>query len=321
MFDYNSHISFYTAREGVLKSLIDFHNFSYVKTFIDLVVQYRFENHLDEISEKELESIMSEFILSEKAMIEDNYKKRAMEKEEQLRQQLIAEQLRRDKEMEFIKFESIFKNGVPSRYCNNLIDRLQEIANSNADFNSDMSQFEILYEDERHPAKITCSEPLVSSENIFISKINIESSIKDYFDDSNPDPHFQGECDIDLVDDGLIGIVDISSLRQDLNHIIPSLPEVYKVDRIHGEYLRILYLPNRGRYNHKPINIYPWIMKGILDKQDKDSNENATSYKIDWDSAEESRKMLAYLKEIELLSNLDENQLKLYKQRKGYAQF
>lgn len=317
-FVYDKHITFYNANEGLVKSLIDFNRFSYVKTFINLVVQYRFERHLDEISEKELLSIMNEFILSEKEMIEDNYKKRAMEKQEQLRQQLIQEQLRHDEEMKLIEFESILKNGVPGRHSNNLIDRLREIANNNANFNIAMGQFEILYEGEKYPARITCSEPLVSSENILISKINIESSIKDYFDDSDPDPHFHGECDIDLVDDGLIGIVDISSLRQDLDNIINSpLPEVYKVDRINDEYLRILYLPNRGKYSHKPINVYRWIIEGILDKKDKDSTENATSFKTEWNSIEESGRMLTYLKEIELLSNLDEKQLKLYKQRKN----
>lgn len=317
-FNYRKQITFYTANEGSIRSLIDFNKFEYVKKFINLVVQYRFEKHLDEISEKELLSIMSEFILSEREMMEDNYKKRVMEKQEQLRQQLIIEQLRNDEKMELIEFETMLKNGVPSRHNNNLLDRLQSIANNNADFNITMGQFEILYEGEKHPATITCIEPLVSLENIFISKINIESSIKGYFDDSDSDPHFHGDCDIDLVDDGLIGIVDIPSLKQDFGDMIHfSLPyELYKVDRIDDTYLRILYLPNRGKYNHKSINVYRWIIEGLLDKDDKISNEEKTSYKIKWDSTEESEEMLTYLKEIELLSNFNEKQLKLYKQRK-----
>ena len=317
-FGYKKQVTFYTANEGSMQSLIDFNKFGYVKTFINLVVQYRFEKHLDKISEKELLSIMNEFILSETEMIEDNYQKRAMEKQDQLRKKLLKEQLEHDKEMKLMELETILKNGAPRRYSNNLIDRLQEIASNNTDFNISMDQFEILYEGKRYPATITYSEPLVSLENIFISKINIESSIKNYFDDSDPDPHFHGECDIDLVDDGLIGIVDISNLIQDVDSMINSYfhHELYKVDRINDTYLRILYLPNRGKYSHKPTNVYNWIIKGILDKDDKNSTEEKSSYKIEWNSTEESERMLTYLKEIESLSSFNEKQLQLYKKRK-----
>lgn len=324
-FNYNKKIKFYRVKEYSIKSLIDFNQFSYVQNFINLVIKYRFEKNLDEITEKELLSIMSEFVLSEKEMIEEKYKKHAIEKQEQLRQQLSEEQLKHDKEMMLIEFEDILNNGVPSKHSNNLIDRLQELSNNNADFSKAMSQFEILYginrNTESHSAKITFNEPLISSENIFISKIDIEISIKGYFDDSDLDPHFQGECDIDLVDDGLIGIVDISSLRPGVDYIInSSLPQgLYKVDRINDEYLRILYLPNKGEYKHESINVYSWLLSGAFNKNNENSPEKAPSVKsvkIEWNSAEESERMLPYLKEIELLSNLNEEQVKLYKKRK-----
>ncbi len=309
---HKKNITFYTAHEGKLKSLVDFHQFSYVQDFIDLVVQYRFNNNLDKVSEKELFSLMNQFILSKKEIIADNYKRRALEKQEQLNQQLMEEQLRHQEELERAELENLLQNGVPSRHQDTLIDRLHEAENHSDDFHNAMSQFEISYEGDKHIARITYDEPMISSENIFISKINILSSIKDYFDDSDPDSHFHGFCDIDLVDDGLMGIVDISSLKQDFDRIInvsDAYRLLYKIDKISNQYLRVLYLPNHGKYRHKPTNIYRWMMEKKNDKQE----EKNTSYKIAWDCSLETEKMLTYLKEIELLSNLDEKQLKLYK--------
>lgn len=308
-------IQFYKANEGIIESLVDFNKFSYVKEFIDSVIQYRFQNDLEKITETNLLALMKQFVLSKREMIENNYQERFLEKQEELKQQLIAEQLSYNDKLSQMELENLLKNGVPSTHSNNLIDRLHETISKNAEFNNDMCKLEILYGGDAHNAIIVCDETLISLENIFISKINIECSIKDYFDVTDPDPHFHGFCNIDLVDDGLIGIVDISSLKQDLDNIVnlSSQYKPYKIDRINDEYLRILYLPNKGEYKHKSENIYSWI----LEKKSTENLENKpTSYKTNWDSSEEAEKMLTYLKEIELLSNLDEKQLKLYKQRK-----
>ncbi len=93
-------ITFYNANKGEITSLVDFKGFSYVKDFLDLVIQFRFENSLDKISEKELLNLMSKFISSQKEMIEANYQKRALEKQKLLRQQLINEQLKLSEYME-----------------------------------------------------------------------------------------------------------------------------------------------------------------------------------------------------------------------------
>lgn len=310
-------IKFYEVNDGIVKGLINFNKFSCVEDFIDLVIQYRFENNLEKITETELLHLMKQFVLSKKEMIEGNYQKRLLEKQEALRQQLAIEQLNCTEELSQIELEDLLQNGVPSRHNNNLIDRLHETVNNNADFNN-MCQLEILYDGGKHNAKLTCDDPLISLENIFISKINIESSIKDYFDCTDPDPHFHGFCDIDLVDDGLVGIVDISNLKQDLNDIItvPLQYKEYKIDRINDKYLRILYLPNKGEYKHKPTNVYSWILEEKSNENNENLDKKPTSYRIEWNSAEETEKMLTYLKEIELLSNLDEKQLKLYKRRK-----
>ena len=69
--------------------MIDFGKFSYVQDFIDLVVEYRFKNNLSKVSEKDLLSLMSEFVLSKKTYIEENYKKEDLENQEQAIKQLI----------------------------------------------------------------------------------------------------------------------------------------------------------------------------------------------------------------------------------------
>ena len=69
--------------------MIDFGKFPYVQDFIDSVVEYRFKNNLSKISEKDLLSLMSEFVLSKKTYIEENYKKEDLENQEQAIKQLI----------------------------------------------------------------------------------------------------------------------------------------------------------------------------------------------------------------------------------------
>lgn len=86
---FSSWITFYTTYKGKLKCLIDFGKFSYVQDFIDLVVEYRFKNNLSKVSEKDLLSLMSGFVLNNKVFIEENYKKKNLENQEQVIKQLI----------------------------------------------------------------------------------------------------------------------------------------------------------------------------------------------------------------------------------------
>ena len=86
---FSSWITFYTMYKENLKCLIDFGKFSYVQDFIDLVVEYRFKNNLSKVSEKDLLSLMSGFVLNNKVFIEENYKKKNLENQEQVIKQLI----------------------------------------------------------------------------------------------------------------------------------------------------------------------------------------------------------------------------------------
>ena len=78
-YDYDKKIKFYTSNDGTLISLIDFGEFSYIKEFIDTVIQYRYENKLENISEKELLNIMKQFILNKKNMSNEKKLKKSKE--------------------------------------------------------------------------------------------------------------------------------------------------------------------------------------------------------------------------------------------------
>lgn len=294
--DYKKEISFYLSKKGTLEDLIvmNFCKYPYINDFINFVVQYRHINKLVDISEKELLDILIKFIICKKESVIQRCVKHSIERREQL-----IQKMNREKEIE--EFEKILKNGVPSRYNNNLIDRLQENEN-NLDINNSLKRFMISYKYEKNTAVITSWEPLESSENIFIAKINFESSINYFYDDYWD----HGFIDINIEDDGIIGIIDISNINFNVNYIIDSLlqSKSYKIDKINDKYLRVLYLPNNGEYKDEFANI------------DNELDMNKTSYKSKWDLNRETQRMLSYLKEFELVSNFNQNQLKLYKQRK-----
>lgn len=299
-------ITFYTAKEGLVQCLGKVHNFSYVEDFITLVVKYRTKNHSFSITEKELLSLLGEFILSKREMIEERVKKRVLEKEEQLKQQLLAEQEMFANELEKIEFEALIESGLPNRHNNTLLDRLKEKVKDNNAFKNTISNLEIVYEGLPFLAKMLFDNPSVSSENIFIAKFWMESSVR-CFDNA--------ECSDDIIaDDGLVGIVDISHLKQSLDNFVNLAEQEqsgrYKVEKINEDYLRILYLPNKGTYqaNHSVLQDK---------KKPKTLFEAFTMYRTEWDIDEEAKEMLDYLQKIELLSNFTEKQMQFYKQIKG----
>lgn len=325
----NKDIQFYSNHYDKLESLVDFGKFDYVKIFIDSVIQYRFQNNMEKISEKELLPFISEFISNNKELMASNYQLRVKEQQEEIERKLRERQEEYNRQVEKMEFEKLLQNGVTSTFTTKLIDRLQESINIDTRFNKLMNQIEISYEGDKGIATVSYEDPFFSTENLFISKINIQSSIKDYFDDSDQDHHFHGFVDINLVDDGLIGIIDISNSdkidRYSIsNHGVycPFEDGLCKVDKIGDNYLRVLFLPNKCNYSHKPVNPYTWmaeiVTNGITDSKASDNiqqDNEPVSYKTEWNYADEANKMLAYAKKIELLSYLNDNQLKLYKQK------
>lgn len=68
-------VSFYKTDEmGRINQNINFKGFTYVKNFIDYVINFRMDNQIDEISFEELEKLKEEFILMNIDYIEDKYK-------------------------------------------------------------------------------------------------------------------------------------------------------------------------------------------------------------------------------------------------------
>ena len=302
-------ITFYTFDNGVARCLVDFNGFTYVKEFIDSVIQFRY-NSLEKANERQLLVLLSDFILTKKDLIEENYKKHILEKEETRRDKFFEEE-RRKREREEKELEDLLENGVPSKYSNNLIDRLQETLNSNPKLKDEISNLSIIYEGHRESATITMGEILASSENILISKINIQSTIRDYFDEAE-----QGYPDIDLEDNGIMGIVEVSNLDKYFEDIILSASQYssYRIDKINDQYVRVLYLPNNEKYKHQSINLYRWAISA---KSNNDNTKKPYSYCTEINYTEEIEKMLACLKEAELIGNLNDNQMILYKKKKN----
>lgn len=78
---YNSkNIVFYTSKDGDVSSHIDFGKFNYIKEFMDSLVQYRFQNDIVEMTEKEMLSFMKNFIIEHEDIILGNYGSRIKEK-------------------------------------------------------------------------------------------------------------------------------------------------------------------------------------------------------------------------------------------------
>ena len=73
-------ITFYYVKSGKINCSVDFGRFNYAKEFIDIVMQYRFQNGIEKIDEKDLLLCMSSFVSSNKELITSNYHFRIEEK-------------------------------------------------------------------------------------------------------------------------------------------------------------------------------------------------------------------------------------------------
>lgn len=298
-------IRFYTTKKGIPRCLVDFTYFPYIKEFIDLVIQYEY-NNFEEITEKKLLILMNEFLLSKKALIEEKYRKHNMEKAKNIQKEHTTIERNNRNQIEEQELDKLIEYGVPSKYPNNLIDRLQDNINSNSELGNQISTVNITYERQKEKGKITIGETLVSSTNIYISKINLKALIYDYFDEAE-----QGYPDIDLEDNGIIGFIEISDLENHIDDIekISKQYGTYKIDTINNQYLRVIYLPNNGEYqNH--FDMYSWVIS-------TNNSKNTKSQDININYEEETQRLLAYLKEAELISSLTNNQMLLYKKKKN----
>lgn len=70
-------IKFYDVKDNQIVCLANFGRFDYIKDFIDDVIEYRYANALEEISEAELVNLLQDFINSHQDIITRNYLLRA----------------------------------------------------------------------------------------------------------------------------------------------------------------------------------------------------------------------------------------------------
>lgn len=66
-------ITFYNLTDGHIESRVNFGKFDYVKDFIDNIIQYRFQNNLDKITEKDMLLFLQNYIIQHKDEIVKKY--------------------------------------------------------------------------------------------------------------------------------------------------------------------------------------------------------------------------------------------------------
>ena len=66
-------ITFYNLTDEHIESRVNFGKFDYVKDFIDNVIQYRFQNNMDKITEKDMLLFLQNYIIQHKDVIVKNY--------------------------------------------------------------------------------------------------------------------------------------------------------------------------------------------------------------------------------------------------------
>lgn len=66
-------ITFYNLTDGHIESRVNFGKFYYVKDFIDNIIQYRFQNNLDKITEKDMLLFLQNYIIQHKDEIVKKY--------------------------------------------------------------------------------------------------------------------------------------------------------------------------------------------------------------------------------------------------------
>ena len=81
----NKKITFYSSQDGQVLCHVDYGKFSYIKEFIDSIVQYRFQNNMIEFTEQDMLSFMRTFVISHKDIIMENYGTKIKEKTLSLR--------------------------------------------------------------------------------------------------------------------------------------------------------------------------------------------------------------------------------------------
>ena len=66
-------ITFYNLTDGNIESIVNFGKFEYVKDFIDNIIQYRFQNNMDKVTEKDMLLFLQNYIIQHKDEIVKNY--------------------------------------------------------------------------------------------------------------------------------------------------------------------------------------------------------------------------------------------------------
>jgi len=93
-------ISFYKVnKKGDLKQLFKFGKFKYLKAFLDMIISYKIDNKIDNISKEELYSLMINFIKLHLSEIEEKYTERSQEERQQMEEIIEDNKSHREKKL------------------------------------------------------------------------------------------------------------------------------------------------------------------------------------------------------------------------------
>ena len=79
-------ITFYSSNKinTNIEDNVQYGKFNYVKIFMDMVINFRANNNLNEINERELKTLLSDFLIKNKDLIQNNHQLRLEEKQKKI---------------------------------------------------------------------------------------------------------------------------------------------------------------------------------------------------------------------------------------------
>lgn len=233
----NKNITLYNFTEDI-SSKIDYKNFDYVKEFIDIIINYRYENKKEEINKKDLLKLLYDFLTTKKDLILEKHKKIIVEEIKKKQEELL--------EIEKIKESRLIKNYIPKTLLINNLKyedkkELEEILNN----------IEIKVDTTEGIVKANQEKELLSTNLIYISKLVLNGIIKNCECGPWNDWYF---TDAEINHEAFIAIYDIEHYN---GFYLPytyfdELPYgSYISKNINDKYYIILYSPDNFYYSYE----------------------------------------------------------------------
>lgn len=235
--DYHiSKMKFYNVRNNMY-STIDYKLFTYVKEYIDLIIDYRYKNEIEIVDKELLLKLLYEFVSAKKDLISEKYS--LLMEEEKRRLSSVIEHEK--KSLEEHKEEKIFISDTL------LIDKLKN-ENDIKEINNFLNNIPICVGTNEGKVKTIIENELVSTNLMYIAKIKLNGIVKDCECGPWNDWYF---VDTDINHDGILAVYDISN-REGMNLECYSVSGLeyrsYIIKQINNKYCIVLFSPDKFSY-------------------------------------------------------------------------